>query len=97
MSNEQLLAELARLKAENAKLIAAQPKRTLTLKVSEKGALSIYGMGKFPITLYPEQWLTVFGLTEQIKSFIADKAPDFAAKQALNADAENKRLSRGVS
>lgn len=54
------LAELAALKAENAALKQAKAdaalNRKLTCKVSAKGAVSVYGLGRFPVTLYKEQW-----------------------------------------
>jgi hypothetical protein len=69
--SEDLQAELAKLKAENAALKQAKPARgTLSMKVSEKGALSIYGMGRFPVTLYKEQWLKLMGIADEIKDFI---------------------------
>jgi len=40
------------------------------MKVSEKGALSVYGMGRFPVTLYKEQWLRLLAMAEAIKAFI---------------------------
>lgn len=60
--------ELERLRAENA---ALKNKKTtpITLKVSEKGALSIYGMGRFPVTLYKEQWLKVLEMADEIRAF----------------------------
>jgi len=62
--------ELERLRAENAAL--KRPERgRLSLKVSEKGALSVYGMGRFPVTLYKEQWLKLIGISDEIKAFIA--------------------------
>ena len=69
MADDDLKAELERLKAENQAL-KSQRNRSTSLKVSEKGALSIYGMGRFPVTLYKEQWLKLIGITEEIKSFI---------------------------
>jgi hypothetical protein len=70
---DDLKAELERLKAENAALKSAKPARgTLSMKVSEKGALSIYGMGRFPVTLYKEQWLKLLGISDEIKKFIED-------------------------
>jgi len=56
MSDDDTKAELERLRAENAALKKTSS-RGLSLKVSEKGALSVYGMGRFPVTLYKEQWL----------------------------------------
>jgi len=68
---EDLQAEIERLKAENAALKSTKPARgTLSMKVSEKGALSIYGMGRFPVTLYKEQWLKLLGIADEIKEFI---------------------------
>ncbi len=67
---EDLQAELERLRAENESL--KRPERgKLSMKVSEKGALSVYGMGRFPVTLYKEQWLKLLGIADEIKTFIA--------------------------
>lgn len=69
--SDDLQAELERLRAENAALKTSKPERgTLSMKVSEKGALSIYGMGRFPVTLYKEQWLKLLGIADEIKKFI---------------------------
>jgi hypothetical protein len=70
MSDEEMKAELERLRNENAALKkgASSPIR---MKVSEKGALSIYGMGRFPVTLYKEQWLKLLGMSDEIRAFIA--------------------------
>ena len=62
-------AELARLRAENERL-KKSGSRALGMKVSEKGALSVYGMGRFPVTLYKEQWLKLLAMGEEIKAFI---------------------------
>lgn len=71
--SEDVQAELARLKAENEALKAKKSGGgTLSMKVSEKGALSIYGMGRFPVTLYKEQWTKLLGITEDIKKFMKD-------------------------
>ena len=69
---EDLKAEIARLKAENENLKNKKTAGTLSMKVSEKGALSIYGMGRFPVTLYKEQWLKLLGISEDIKRFIEE-------------------------
>lgn len=72
-NDEDLRAELERLKAENAALKQSKPARgTLSLKVSEKGAVSLYGMGRFPVTLYKEQWLKLLGMTDEIRKFIEE-------------------------
>jgi hypothetical protein len=68
------LAQLEIERERNARLRAIveskEQARTLTLKVSEKGALSIYGLGRFPLTAYKEQWLKILAIAEQIKAFI---------------------------
>ena len=70
MPNEdELKAEIERLRAENETL--KKPARgQISLKVSEKGALSVYGMGRFPVTLYREQWEKLLAMSDQIREFI---------------------------
>ena len=69
MANEEdLKAELERLRAENESL--KRPRGQMSLKVSEKGALSVYGLGRFPVTLYREQWEKLLGMTDEIRNFI---------------------------
>jgi hypothetical protein len=71
--NDDLKAEVERLKAENEALRAKKPARgTLSMKVSEKGALSIYGMGRFPVTLYKEQWMKLLEISDDIRKFITE-------------------------
>jgi hypothetical protein len=68
-SEEELKAEIERLRSENEKL--KKPARgQMSLKVSEKGALSVYGLGRFPVTLYREQWEKLLAMSDQIKEFI---------------------------
>jgi hypothetical protein len=70
-TEEQLQAEIEKLRAENEAL--KKPSRgQMSLRVSEKGALSVYGLGRFPVTLYREQWEKLLGMTDQIRQFIAD-------------------------
>jgi hypothetical protein len=70
-TEEQLRAEIERLRAENEAL--KKPTRgQMSLKVSEKGALSVYGLGRFPVTLYREQWEKLLGMADQIRQFIQD-------------------------
>ena len=69
MPDEDLRAELDRLKAENERL-KNQGSRGASLKVSEKGGVSVYGLGRFPVTLYKEQWLRLLAMGEDIKAFI---------------------------
>ncbi len=70
-SEEDLRAEIERLRAENEALKKPVRGQTL-LRVSEKGALSVYGLGRFPVTLYREQWEKLLGMTDQIRDFIRD-------------------------
>ena len=70
MSDEDLKAELERLRSENAALKKGAA-TGITMKVSEKGAVSIYGMGRFPVTLYKEQWLKLLDMSDEIRKFIA--------------------------
>ena len=70
MSDEDLKAELERLRNENAALKKGAA-TGITMKVSEKGGLSVYGMGRFPITLYKEQWLKLLDMSDAIRAFIA--------------------------
>ncbi len=67
--SDNLQAELEQLRAENERLKKAGGSQ-LAMKVSEKGALSVYGMGRFPVTLYKEQWLRLLAIADDIKSFI---------------------------
>ena len=76
----ELQAELAKLKAENDAL-KARGSRGVTMKVSEKGAVSVYGMGRFPVTLYQEQWLKLLDLAEDIRAFIRDNEPKLKKKE----------------
>jgi hypothetical protein len=73
MSDEELKAELERLRAENDQL-KTKSVRGLSLKVSEKGAVSLYGVGRFPVTLYKEQWNKVLGMKDEIEKFMHDNA-----------------------
>ena len=81
LMSEDMKAEIARLKAENEALKSKSPDRgALSMKVSEKGALSIYGMGRFPVTLYKEQWMKLLNIADEIKKFIDDNCDRLKAK-----------------
>jgi hypothetical protein len=80
VNDEQLKAELERLKAENEALRKGNARGT-TLKVSDKGGVSVYGLGRFPVTLYKEQWLKVLDMADQIRAFIQENEPRLKAKQ----------------
>lgn len=70
MSDEEMKAELERLRKENEALKKGAG-AGISMKVSEKGALSVYGMGRFPVTLYKEQWLKLLQMSDDIRAFIA--------------------------
>ena len=70
MSDEEIKAELEQLRQENAALKKGAS-AGIRMKVSEKGAVSIYGMGRFPVTLYKEQWLKLLDMSDDIRAFIA--------------------------
>jgi hypothetical protein len=80
MSDEDLKAEIERLRAENEKL-KNKPARGLTLKVSEKGGLSLYGVGRFPVTLYKEQWRRILGMAAEIETFINENEGALKSKE----------------
>jgi hypothetical protein len=80
MADEDLQAQIERLKAENE---ALKQKRSsaVSMKVSEKGAVSVYGLGRFPVTLYQEQWQKLLALSEDIKSFIDENRSRLKVKE----------------
>jgi hypothetical protein len=80
MSDQEMQAELERLRAENAQL-KNKDKSGITLKVSEKGAVSLYGMGRFPVTLYKEQWLRILRNAPEIEAFIRDNESRLKSKE----------------
>ncbi len=79
-TEEEMKAELERLKAENASLKARSGKG-VSMKVSEKGGVSVYGLGRFPVTLYQEQWLKLLDLSEDIRAFIKEHAGALKKKE----------------
>ena len=82
MTPEEMMAELNRLKAENESLKNSTAHvRSLSLKISEKGAVSLYGLGRFPVTLYKEQWQKVLGAADEIKAFIKANDAQLKAKE----------------
>ena len=77
---EAMKTELERLRQENAAL--KKPDRgKISFKVSEKGGLSVYGMGRFPVTLYREQWEKLLDVAEDIRAFIRDNDSTLKRKE----------------
>ena len=79
MADEDLKAELERLRAENERL-KNRSSRGVSLKVSEKGGVSVYGLGRFPVTLYKEQWTRLLDMADDIRAFIKDNDGRLKAK-----------------
>jgi hypothetical protein len=77
--SDDVQAELERLRAENAAL-KEQKSRAISLKVSQKGAVSLYGLGRFPVTLYKEQWESVLDMADEIRRFIAEHDAELKKK-----------------
>jgi hypothetical protein len=80
MAEDNLVQELERLRAENAAL-KSRSQKGLSMKVSEKGAVSVYGLGRFPVTLYKEQWTKLLDMAEDIRSFIKENETQLKAKE----------------
>jgi hypothetical protein len=81
-TQEDLQSELERLRAENEALKAkADNRRSVYLKVSDKGAVSLYGLGRFPTTLYVEQWETILGMADEIRDFLQTNASKLKRKE----------------
>jgi hypothetical protein len=80
MADDPLQTEVERLRAENAAL-KARTTRGVSIKVSEKGGLSVYGLGRFPVTLYKEQWAKLLDLADDIRSFIKEHDAELKTKE----------------
>lgn len=72
--------ELEQLRQQKA-VRAAQDKKGISFKVSEKGGVSVYGLGRFPVTLYQEQWTRLFGEVDSLKIFIEENKGSLKAKE----------------
>jgi hypothetical protein len=82
MSDDDMKAELERLRAENERL-KKRSSKGVTMKVSEKGGLSVYGLGRFPVTLYKEQWVRLLDMNEDIRTFIRENEATLKSKDAV--------------
>ena len=80
MSEDDLKAELERLRSENESL-KQKTTRGTSLKVSEKGGLSVYGLGRFPVTLYKEQWTKLLDMADEIRAFMKENDAKLKTKE----------------
>lgn len=80
-TQEELEAELQKLRSENERLKSGA-RRGVSLKVSDKGGLSVYGLGRFPVTLYPEQWTKLLAMSDEITAFIEENRGKLKWKDA---------------
>ena len=81
MSETDMKAELDRLRRENEELKTTKKRGgQLYLKVSQKGAVSLYGMGRFPVTLYKEQWIRLLDYSDEIRAFITENNSQLKTK-----------------
>jgi hypothetical protein len=80
MSDEDLKAEVEKLRAENERL-KTQRGRSVSLKVSEKGGVSVYGLGRFPVTLYKEQWTKLLDIADDIRAFLKENDARLKSKE----------------
>ena len=87
MTQKEMQAQILKLTAENARLKSAG-ERSLHMQVSKKGALSLYGMGKWPVTLYKGQWRKLLGITEEISVFLDEHDAELSEKGDAPREAE---------
>ncbi len=79
MTSEQMKEELERLRTENEAL-KKRSQKGLSLKVSQKGGVSVYGLGRFPVTLYKEQWEKLLDMSDDIRAFIQENESQLKTK-----------------
>lgn len=72
--------ELEQLRKQKA-VRESQDKKGISFKVSEKGGVSVYGLGRFPVTLYQEQWSRLFSEIDNLKTFIEENKPKLKVKE----------------
>lgn len=80
MSDDEMKKELERLRAENEAL-KKRGSKGVSMKVSEKGAVSVYGLGRFPVTLYQEQWVKLLDMGDDIRAFIKENEGQLKKKE----------------
>ncbi|HXO44920.1 MAG TPA: hypothetical protein VN846_05590 [Candidatus Cybelea sp.] len=77
-TKEELLARIAELEKQSG----SRPKGTLEFRVGEKGGVSVYGLGRFPVTLYYEQWVRLLGAADNLRTFLEDNKSRLKLKNA---------------
>ena len=80
MSDQDMQAELDRLRRENEEL-KSRKKKEIRLAVSQKGAASLYGIRRFPITFYKEEWGIILGMSNEIEAFLAEHDAELSTKR----------------
>jgi hypothetical protein len=80
MADDTVQVELERLRAEN-EILKNRATKGMTLKVSEKGGVSVYGLGRFPVTLYKEQWEKLLGMADDIRAFLMEHEAELKTKE----------------
>lgn len=78
-TQDEIKAELERLRTENEAL-KQRGEKGLSLKVGQKGGVSIYGLGRFPVTLYKEQWVRLLDMADEIRGFIRENEAQLKSK-----------------
>lgn len=81
MADNDIEQEMQRLREENERLKARRPAGEISLRVSEKGGVSVYGLGRFPVTLYQEQWEKLLRHVEEIRAFIVENREHLKRKE----------------
>jgi hypothetical protein len=76
-SYEELKAQLAALQEK----VKGRQRGEISFKVSEKGGVSVYGLGRFPVTLYYEQWIRLLDQAHQLREFLDENKPSLKLKQ----------------
>lgn len=84
MSNKELMDQIAALQAENQAL-KAKKNLPVTFKVTEKGGLSVYGLGRFPVTLYKSQWVKLISAIDSLKAFMVEHDKELKDKTTVTA------------
>jgi len=82
MTQQEMQALIVQLQTENSAL-KAKKVQTISFKVSDKGGLSVYGLGRFPVTLYKSQWLKLIGAFDAIKAFMVEHDAELKEKPVI--------------